>query len=214
MLAVIDYGMGNLRSVTNAFSGLGCDAFIARQPEELRRAEMIVLPGVGAFGDGMSNLNAAGWTEALEQEVRVAGKPFLGICLGMQLLATTGTEHGTHKGLNWIPGVSRRLSTDSDPALRLPHIGWNDVHFLKREGLFDDTKESDTFYFVHSYILVPEDISVASSFSNHGEDFITTVESGNIFAAQFHPEKSHKAGLRLLGNFLKMAAKSACLKSV
>ncbi len=214
MLAVIDYGMGNLRSVTNAFAGLGCDAIIARQPEELKQADMIVLPGVGAFGDGMRNLNAAGWIDALEQEVRVAGKPFLGICLGMQLLATSGTEHGTHAGLNWIPGISRRLDCNSDPTLRLPHIGWNDVHFLKRDGLFADMKETDTFYFVHGYILDPEDISVASSFCNYGEDFVATVESENIFAAQFHPEKSHKAGLAVLGNFLRLASKSACLKSV
>ena len=200
MLAVIDYGMGNLRSVVNAFGMLGFRASVARHPEELRQAEMIVLPGVGAFGDGMKNLRAAGWVEALEEGVGDEGKLFLGICLGMQLLATRGTEHGVHEGLNWVPGTVERLPVD-DPALRVPHIGWNDVRFLKKDGLFAGLDDGHTFYFVHSYVFRPEDPGVVSGVCSHGVEFAAGVEVGNIYATQFHPEKSQRAGLAVLKNF-------------
>jgi len=198
---IIDYGMGNLRSVMNAFESLGCPAQIAHHPQELRTSERIVLPGVGAFGDGMSNLRAGGWLDVLEEEVRQKGKLFLGLCLGMQLLATTGTEHGIHSGLDWIPGVAKRICTD-DPMLRVPQIGWNDVRIIKRDGLYAGLGDSQTFYFVHSYILSPTDPAVVSGMCVHGEEFAASVEVDNIFATQFHPEKSQKAGLAVLRNFL------------
>jgi glutamine amidotransferase len=202
MLAVIDYGMGNLRSVVNALGVLGVPASIARHPEDLSRAEKIILPGVGAFGDGMKNLRAIGWIEAMEEEVRDKGKPFLGICLGLQLLATRGTEHGIHEGLNWMPGTVERLPANG-PALRVPHIGWNDVNFLKKDGLYAGLDASQAFYFVHSYVFRPVDPDVVSGVCSYGVEFAASVEKDNIHATQFHPEKSHKAGLTVLRNFVE-----------
>jgi glutamine amidotransferase len=214
VLTVIDYGMGNLRSVMNAFASLGQPAFIAREPEDLKRAEMIVLPGVGAFGDGMRNLRAGGWVQALEEEVREKGKPFLGLCVGMQVLATTGTEHGTHEGLGWVRGVSRRIPCDSDSSLRVPHIGWNDVRFLKKQGLYSGFKEeAQSFYFVHSYVLEPEDPSVISGLCTYGGEFAASLEVDNIYATQYHPEKSHRAGLGVLKTFVELQSKVPCLKT-
>ena len=202
-LAIINYGMGNLQSVANAFSVLGCQAQVTSRPEDLRMAERIVLPGVGAFGDGMDALQAAGWIDVLEEEVRHKGKPFLGLCLGMQLLATTGTEHGRHAGLNWIPATVERIESD-DPAIRVPHIGWNDVWFSKKDGLYSGLGDSEVFYFVHSYVLCSEDTTVISGFCSHGIEFAASVEMDNILATQYHPEKSQKAGLKVLQNFLNM----------
>lgn len=201
-VAIINYGMGNLRSVANAFGALDCPAEIVVNPEELSRADRIVLPGVGAFGDGMDNLRRGGWIERLNEEVCQKRKPFLGICLGMQLLATTGLEHGTHEGLGWVPGVSRRIPP-GDASLRVPHIGWNDVRFCKKDGLFASLNEEQTFYFVHSYILAPDDPHVVSGVCSYGIDFPASIETGNIFATQFHPEKSHRAGLAVLKNFVE-----------
>jgi imidazole glycerol-phosphate synthase subunit HisH len=208
-VAIINYGMGNLRSVVNAFTAMGCAAAIVDHPEDLKAAEMIVLPGVGAFGDGMFNLKAMGWVEALEDEVRRKGKPFLGICLGMQLLATVGLEHGRHEGLNWIPGVSKRVSTGA-LNLRVPHIGWNDTRFLHTDGLYRGLGESQTFYFVHSYVLAPEDRNVISGLCDYGEEFAASIEVDNIYATQFHPEKSHKAGLAILKNFMAIRKLVTC----
>ena len=203
--AIVDYGMGNLRSVANACEALGSPARIARRPEELRDADRIILPGVGAFGDAMRNLAAAGWIEALDAEVRGKGKPFLGICLGMQLLATRGTEFGSHAGLGWIPGTAVKLDP-ADATLRVPHMGWNRVEVVKRDGLLAGLGEGADFYFVHSYVLQPEDPSVVTGRCSHGTAFAAVVERGQIQATQFHPEKSQKAGLTVLGNFLKRAA--------
>lgn len=204
-LAIIDSGMGNLRSVANAFEALECPARITADPQDLREAERIVLPGVGAFGDGMDKLRRGGWIEALEQEVRQKGKLFLGLCVGMQLLATRGTEHGDHAGLGWIPGVVDRLPTE-DPAIRVPHIGWNDVRVTKTDGLYAGVGESQVFYFVHSYVFLPDDPGVVSGVCSHGIDFAASLEVENIFATQFHPEKSQKAGLAVLKNFLALKA--------
>lgn len=205
-IAIIDYGMGNLRSVMNAFASLGADARVAEVPADLASADRIVLPGVGAFGDGMENLRRLGWIPALEREVREGGKPFLGICLGMQLLATEGTEFGAHKGLGWIPGAADRIQP-SDPSLRVPHIGWNDVRFVRRNGLFAGLGETDTFYFVHSYALMPEDGGIVSGVCDYGGEFAAGIESGNLYATQFHPEKSQKAGMSVLRNFLAVTAR-------
>lgn len=198
MIAVINYGMGNLSSVVNAFTALGHPVTTARGPDELRHADRIVLPGVGAFGDGMRNLRERGWVEAMETEVRQKGKPFLGICLGLQLLGAVGTEHGRHEGLGWLAGTVERL----EPAgLRVPHIGWNDVTFPAESRLFAGLDGAQAFYFVHSYALRPDDAGVVCGTCDYGGPFVAAVEVGNIQATQFHPEKSHKAGLAVLDNF-------------
>lgn len=202
MIAIINYGMGNLRSVLNAFEYIGAKVYIADQPVDLDRCQGIVLPGVGAFGDGMRNLREHKFIEALRNEVLQKKKQFLGICLGMQLLATTGREHGVHAGLNWIPGVVDRIPIDnSQGKFRVPHIGWNDVCFLKKSCLYDNLGESQAFYFVHSYVFLPEDASVINGVFSYGSDFAASIEFNNICATQFHPEKSHTAGLAVLRNW-------------
>ena len=206
MIAIIDYGMGNLRSVFNAFQMLGIEAGIADGPAGLREASGVVLPGVGAFGDGMRNLRERGFVEELEKQVVAGGKPFLGLCLGLQLLGTRGFEHGENAGLGWIPGVVDRLVVGD--ALRVPHIGWNDTRFLKPDALFDGLGAAAAFYFVHSFVLVPDDPAVVSGVCDYGADFVASVRRDNICATQFHPEKSHKAGLAVLRNWAKALPKS------
>lgn len=200
-VAIIDYGMGNLRSVANAFAAIGGDPSIAARPDNLAAAERIVLPGVGAFADGMRNLHEGGWVDALEQEVRGKGKPFLGLCVGLQLLAESGSEHGSTPGLGWIGGSVERLASDN--GLRVPHIGWNDVEFAEGKTMYDGLGAGDAFYFVHSFVLRPADESIVSGWSNYGGPFAASIETENIRAAQFHPEKSHRAGLQLLKNYLE-----------
>lgn len=206
MIAIIDYGMGNLRSVFNAFQVLGIEAGIADGPAGLREASGMVLPGVGAFGDGMRNLRERGFIEELEKQVVAGGKPFLGLCLGLQLLGTKGFEHGENAGLGWIPGVVDRLSVPD--ALRVPHIGWNDTRFVKPDPLFAGLGAAAAFYFVHSFALVPEDPAVITGVCDYGVDFAASVRRDNICATQFHPEKSHKAGLALLRNWAESLPKS------
>ncbi|BAY60654.1 imidazole glycerol phosphate synthase glutamine amidotransferase subunit [Calothrix brevissima NIES-22] len=201
LIAIIDYGMGNLRSVANACATIKCQAFIAKHPEDICQASHIILPGVGAFSDGIKNLQSAGWIKFLETEVIEKKKPFLGICLGMQLLATVGTEHGYHKGLNWIPGIVNRLES-KESSIRVPHIGWNDVYFLKQNYLYRGLGNSQVFYFVHSYVFQPEDKTICSAITSHGAEFVSSIEMGNICATQFHPEKSQKVGLEVLKNFV------------
>ena len=206
MIAIIDYGMGNLRSVFNAFQVLGIEASIADGPAGLREASGVVLPGVGAFGDGMRNLRERGFIEELERQVVAGGKPFLGLCLGLQLLGTRGFEHGENAGLGWIPGVVDRLVVPD--VLRVPHIGWNDTRFVKPDALFTGLGAAAAFYFVHSFVLVPEDPAVVTGVCDYGVDFVASVRRDNICATQFHPEKSHKAGLAVLRNWAKALPKS------
>jgi len=206
-VAIIDYRMGNIRSVANAVEALGYESLVAAEPRHLVGASHLILPGVGAFGDGMRNLRAGGWVDALDEEVRRKGKPFLGICLGMQFLATTSTEHGTHAGLGWIPGEVRPLPA-GDPRFRVPHIGWDDVRPTRREGLFAGLGETEVFYFVHSYALAPDDSSLVSGACEYGVRFAAGVEIDNIWAVQFHPEKSQRAGLAVLRNFLETGARA------
>jgi glutamine amidotransferase len=199
-IAVIDYGMGNVRSVCNAIEAIGGESFVAQIPADLDNAGGIVLPGVGAFGDGMKNLRARGWDEALDQQVIELGKPFLGICLGMQLLAETGNEHGEHPGLGWLKGSVNRIPNGN--GLRIPHIGWNDIELSKESSLFDGIDSGACFYFVHSFIFCPSDDSITIARCDYGSKFAAAINRDNIFATQFHPEKSQKAGLILLRNFL------------
>ena len=199
-IGIINYGMGNLRSVRNAFHAVGGHAEVAEKPQDLAQADAVALPGVGAFGDGMANLRAQGWVEALEEQVRQKGKPFIGLCLGQQLLAATGTEHGTHAGLGWIPGSVDRLTPAA--GLRIPHIGWNDVRFSAGSRMYAGLGEARNFYFVHSFVLKPDDASLVNGQCEHGQPFAASIERGNIWATQYHPEKSQHAGLTVLKNFL------------
>jgi glutamine amidotransferase len=200
---IVDYGMGNLRSVANALAALDCTATISKDPAQARLASKIILPGVGAFGDAMEGLRSSGWTEALEEEVRGKGKPFLGVCLGMQLLAREGREHGVHAGLGWIVGTVDRLRP-ADPSLKVPHVGWNALVRVNGNGLFDGVSEGSTFYFLHGYVLDGADPATVTSVCDYGGEFPASIEQGNILATQFHPEKSQKAGLQVLRNFLKV----------
>lgn len=207
VISIINYGMGNLRSVWNALEAVGGEPVIARRPEDLRTADRIVLPGVGAFGDGIRNLREGGWVDVLEEEVLEKGKPFLGICLGMQLLATTSHEHGVHGGLNWVPGTVRRLPQEE---VRVPLIGWCDVDVRRPSGLLEGLGDRPAFYFVHSYHLAPDSPEVVTSICSYGVDFAATLQKENVFGTQFHPEKSHRTGLRLLQNFSQYRGEGAC----
>jgi glutamine amidotransferase len=201
-VSIVDYGMGNIRSVANAFEALGAETTIVADPDLVQHAERLVLPGVGAFGDGMDKLRRGGWVDELEEAVLRRGTLFLGLCVGMQLLASRGSEHGDHAGLGWVPGSVTRLEP-ADPDCRVPHVAWNDVVFKKSNGLYNGLGESADFYFVHSFALWPDDTDVVSGFCDHGGEFPASVEVENIYATQFHPEKSQKAGMTVLRNFLE-----------
>ncbi len=200
MIAVIDYGMGNLHSVRSALVMVGADdVVLTRDPAVLRASERIVLPGVGAFGECAKNLRASGIVEALEEEVMTKKKPMLGICVGMQVLATEGHEMGVHAGLGWIPGAVDPLPVKDLPV---PHVGWNEVIHDGTHPMLKGIKSGATLYFVHSYAFVPEDPSVVAATCDYGGAFTAAIARDNIFATQFHPEKSQQDGLRLLETFL------------
>ncbi|MDZ4654817.1 MAG: imidazole glycerol phosphate synthase subunit HisH [Coriobacteriia bacterium] len=197
MIAIIDYRMGNLRSVQKGFEHAGVrDVVVTNDPAVVSAADGIVLPGVGAFRDASANLKASGlWDLVL---VRVAEKtPFLGICLGMQLLADVGREDGEWEGLGIVPGACTRLPG----GVKVPHIGWNTVTYPGESRLFAGIPEETAFYFVHSYRLEPTDHSCIIGLVEHGVSFAAAVQTGSAYAVQFHPEKSSEMGLRLLGNF-------------
>ena len=201
--AIIDYGMGNLLSVQRAFEKCGSDAVIIDNPLELRDAEHIVLPGVGAFPDAMGNLRKNGWIEELNRAVLEKETPILGICLGMQLLADKGYEVRECDGLGYIPGEIIRF-TQTQEKERIPHVGWNEI--LKREDspLFDGIADGTNYYFVHSYhFRVANEENIATVTPYCGE-FVSSVIKDNIVGTQFHPEKSQKAGFKLIKNFLSM----------
>lgn len=204
-VSIIDYGMSNLTSVANAFESLGYSTHIATEPRDLNRAERIVLPGVGSFADGMKMLHEGGWLKVLEDEVRVKGKPFLGLCLGMQLLATLGEEHGETPGLGWVKGSVQKI-VSTDPSLLVPHVGWNDVKITRESRLFEDVGESSTFYFVHSYCFVPLEEDVVTGTCDYHTSFVASIEAGNLFGTQFHPEKSQRTGLKVLDNFANLSS--------
>src|SRR5205085_3379526 len=200
------YGASNLRSVVNALESLGRTVVVADRPGPLADARAIVLPGVGAFGDGMDGLRKRDLVEPLTEAVLGRRVPYLGICLGLQFLAREGLENGRHEGLGWIPGVVRRIESD-DPHVKVPHMGWNDVAIRRRGVLLDDV-DQPVFYFLHGFYFEPDRdaTEVVTSTCTHSVTLTATVEHGNIFAAQFHPEKSQSGGIRLLENFLKAAS--------
>jgi glutamine amidotransferase len=197
MIAIVDYKMGNLRSVEKGFAAAGvAGAVVTGDPRVLAAAGGIVLPGVGAFRDAAANLAASGLTDVLRERV-AAGVPLLGICLGMQLLATVGLEDGEWEGLGLVPGVCERLSG----GVKVPHIGWNTVDYPTGSALFAGIDEGSAFYFVHSYHLMPEDPGAVIGCTEYGVPFASAVASGNVFGVQFHPEKSSERGLALLRDF-------------
>ncbi len=197
MIAIIDYKMGNLRSVQKGFEHAGVsDVVVTDDPAVIERADGIVLPGVGAFRDAAANLRESGVEEVLRHRV-AHGTPFLGICLGLQLLADVGLEDGEWSGLGLIPGTCERLPG----GVKVPHIGWNTVEYPHDSPLFDGIEESTAFYFVHSYRLVPRDDAAIIGSTEYGVRFAAAVQHDNIFAVQFHPEKSSTMGLALLANF-------------
>lgn len=200
-VAIVNYGMGNLGSVRRALDDLGADVFIAEHPAALFDANRIVLPGVGAFPEGMTRLRDNGWVDTMRRLVREEGRPLLGICLGMQMLASEGEEGGVNKGLGFIEGRVRRLN-ELGCTLRIPHVGWNEVAFTDPGPLFAHIPAQSDFYFVHSYALEPARAEHVLATTHYGEKFTSAVRDGNVFGTQFHPEKSSKAGRQLLRNFL------------
>ncbi len=203
MIAVVDYNMGNLRSVQNAFSKLGCEVRIVKDPDLISNYDKLILPGVGAFGDAMEHLKSCGMDEAIK-EFANSGKPLLGICLGMQLLLESSDEFGEHKGLALIPGIVRKFDKAlfSTP-LKIPHMGWNEL-FIKRDNpLFKDLPQEFYLYFVHSYhAKCDEEFTLATT--HYGYEFASMINRDNIYGLQPHPEKSHENGLKILKNFTKM----------
>ncbi len=200
---VVDYGMGNLNSVRRSLETCGASVEVSDNPAQLATASAIVLPGVGAFSDGMASLREKGWEAPLAKAVLVDRIPLLGICLGMQLLADSGTEGGMSKGLGFVAGEVTRLQTVSGE--RIPHMGWNEVSFSRKSCFFDGIQDSSDFYFVHSFHFKPKKIEHVAAMTPYCGGFVSAVEAGTIFGTQFHPEKSSKAGLRLLKNFLAQA---------
>ena len=201
MIKIVDYGMGNLRSVQKAFEKLGVQATICSNASELPDAEKMVLPGVGAFRDAIGELQKQGMVEPIREHVE-SDKPFLGICLGLQLLFDVSYEDGRWEGLGVIPGKVVRF--EDQPGLKIPHMGWNRLQIAAQPGLLSGIPNDSYFYFVHSYYVVPEDDSVVVGRTEHGTRFVSAIGRGNLFATQFHPEKSQRVGLQLLSNFAAM----------
>ena len=221
MIAIIDYGMGNLRSVQKGFEKVGYEAVVTNNPQEILFADGVVLPGVGAFKDCMRNLENGRLIDTVYKVIE-NGKPFLGICLGLQLLFTESEEFGIHKGLDIVKGRVVKFSFNTPnselrtPNLKIPHMGWNNI---KKRGqgvkgtrdlpqtlepsnpFFKDIPDNSYFYFVHSYYVIPEDDDVIASTTDYGVEFVSSIWRDNIFAVQFHPEKSQELGLRMLKNF-------------
>ncbi len=201
-VAIIDYGLGNVTSVLGALEKLGFEGVVTDRPDALAYADKLILPGVGAFGDGMVNLHKRGLVEILNDLVMVRKKPILGICLGFQLLAEASEEFGLHQGLGWVKGRVTRLP--SDPGLRVPHVGWNELERTADNLLYRDLPADSLFYYVHSFAM-PADPAFTIGTCTYGRHFTAALQQENVFGTQFHPEKSQQAGLTLLGNFLKYA---------
>ena len=210
-VAIIDYGAGNLHSASKAFERMarevgGIDVAVTADPEQVRRTDRIMLPGVGAFADCKAGLDAVpGMVEVLEEQVIGAGKPFLGVCVGMQLMASEGREKAVTAGLGWIAGAVERIKP-SDPHLKIPHMGWNTIDIAKPHALLNgipDGPDGLHAYFVHSYHLVTENEGTRIATADYGGSVTACVGRDNLFGAQFHPEKSQALGLRLIENFLR-----------
>jgi glutamine amidotransferase len=203
MIGILDYGMANLRSVQKAFAQVGHEAAILRAPEEILRCDRLVLPGVGAFQDAVATLRSGGFDEPILEHIR-RGKPFLGICLGLQMLFDVGHEDGQWRGLGVLAGSCVRFDVDQTLGLKVPHMGWNQLEVKRPSPLLKDLPAGANVYFVHGYHVVPEDESVIATTTDYGRPFVSSIWRDNIVATQFHPEKSQKVGLTILKNFAQM----------
>jgi glutamine amidotransferase len=206
VIAIVDYGMGNLRSVQKAFERVGADARIVSSSEEIERASRVVLPGVGAFADAIANLRRQGLIEPVLQAIE-SGRPFLGICLGLQLLFDISYEDGEHTGFGVVPGKVVRFDFADLPAargLKVPHMGWNRLRWGEACPLLAGLTSGTYFYFVHSYHVQPIEADVKMARCDYGVEFVAMIWRQNLYATQFHPEKSQKSGLKILENFAKL----------
>lgn len=201
MIAIIDYDAGNIKSVEKAILSLGEEAVVTRDADVLRKADGVILPGVGAFGDAMEKLHSYDLVEVI-QEIAASGKPFLGICLGLQLLFESSEETPGAKGLGILPGKIVRIP--SDGGLKIPHIGWNNLSFPNKGRLFEGIDEGTFVYFVHSYYLQADEPEIVTATTDYGVTIHASVEKGNVFATQYHPEKSSDKGLKMLQNFINL----------
>jgi imidazole glycerol-phosphate synthase subunit HisH len=204
MIVIVDYGMGNLRSVQKGFERVGHQATVSSDPAEVVKAERLVLPGVGAFGDAMIELGRRGLEDPIREFI-ASGRPFLGICLGLQLLFETGYEQGTHRGLGVLEGEVVRFPVPDGDAVprdyKVPHMGWNQLEIRRPAPIFEGIDSGAHMYFVHSYYVAPRDSSIIAAATNYPEAFTSVIWRDRIYATQFHPEKSQAQGLRLLKNF-------------
>lgn len=204
MIALVDYGLGNIQAFANIYRRLGIEAYAARSPSDLRRASRIILPGVGAFDWAMSRLHESGLREALDEEVLGAKKPVLGICVGMQMMARS-SEEGVLPGLGWIDATVVKFDAGLfDGTIHLPHMGWNDVKPLNTQTIFSGL-DTPQYYFLHSYYMKTDREENILATSNYGVSFTSAAHSGNVYGTQFHPEKSHRWGIHLLKNFSELA---------
>jgi len=199
LIAIVDFGLGNLRSVEKAFEYLGISAAIVENPRQVDNASHLVLPGDAAFGDAMSKLRRGGWVECIERSI-AAGKPFLGICVGLQLMFSKSLELGCHQGLGLLSGICERFQGSE----RVPHIGWNQINFENPSPLLNGISSGTYFYFVHSYCVDAAKSKAVLASTSYGVDFVSVVGSDGVFGVQFHPEKSQSGGLRLLKNFSRI----------
>lgn len=205
-VAILDYGMANLRSVQKGFEHVGTHAEIVSEPEQIDRAEKLVLPGVGAFKDAVATLRGRGHDDAIRRHIE-RGKPFLGICLGFQMLFDVGYEDGEHAGLGVFRGACVPFDVDRTMGLKVPHMGWNQVdrrNASARSPLLNDLPGGANCYFVHGYHVVPQDESIIATTTDYGRPFVSSIWKDNVVATQFHPEKSQKVGLQILANFAAM----------
>jgi glutamine amidotransferase len=202
MITIIDYGAGNLRSVVNALSRLGYQAKVTTSPAEVLASPAVILPGVGAAADTMANLRQQGLDEPIRQVI-AEGKPFLGVCIGMQVLLSDTEEGGNQQCLGVIPGRVRKFA----PGLKVPHMGWNQLKQKRAHPVFEGIADGADFYFVHSYYVEPEDKALVAGETEYGIPFCSLIVRDNLIATQFHPEKSGEVGLKIYDNFIRMALK-------
>ncbi len=202
MIIIIDYGMGNVKSIENIIRKVGGDALISQNADEIIDADKIILPGIGSFDTGMKNLTEMSLIPVLQKKVLQEKTPFLGICLGMQLI-TKKSEEGTMGGLGWINAYTVKFKPMDD--LKIPHMGWNYITIKKKSQLFKDMYDNPRFYFVHSYYVYCNDENDVLTTTEYGLEFTSAIEKENIYATQFHPEKSHKFGMKLMKNFIELS---------
>ena len=202
MIAIIDYGVGNLFSLESSFAAIGAEVTVTSDPAVLKTADKLLLPGVGAFGDAAEKLRSSG-LDAVIKEQAAAGKPLLGICLGMQLLFDRSLEYGEHEGLRLIPGTVKPIAGVIPKELKIPHIGWNALHFHRECPLFQELQEGECVYFVHSFYAADCDDAVTAT-AEYGAELTAAVAKGNVYGCQFHPEKSGATGLKILKAFAEL----------